>query len=772
MNRYKQEIKQLLQATYTWPILGIVLLAPLLVSTHLFGLVPRAYGTTLTSMFVQNPAKLSLYIGAFGVVIYTLLALQQIYRSKAYTLVESSTNPVSQMALRTLGILGLCTVASIVGQILAMPYAAVKLGQLFGLVKYLKTWIYIYTMGLVVVVLLTSGVYLLFRNFEVSLLLVSILMIYSISLPREAHYTSFWLQTARNTLSDGTQSLFQFRVIGLGRLISLVGALGIYALGLLSVRRYGRGMVVSMLQNMRHAVLPIVLAICIAAVPIYMQHDPLTGNYRLHYFEEVAGINPNTKQIEWYGETYDEYLGKLQQSSFMSAVVRWKTCDVELLLEGETLQGKSTYTLEDVFGLVEEQGNEELTIEILQGIEVTKILLDGTKLEFYKDTFAVEHWQYYHFVIPKGKMDTLEIMFAGTPKGANNEDTFTNRITKDYAQFDKEATPRLKTKSNETQQYTLYAPAEKEVFVLGCPMEEVASKREGYRAYTFETERYRNMYGFRAVVGDYVVQTAEVAGQEVQFAQFKGKTALVEKGRSMELITDVISFMTETFGPLETYGMPIFIWEPEMYLEVEEANILQQFNGNGSYTFINGLAIKEAEVAGSFTENIEDNVQYVNMVWTLVSQWWNTSGIGANVYEGLHPTLYSTYLYLKERHGQDYADTMVRQPAIQWAKEYQGAFYGVHEEELIEKIPFKNALEIYGNFQYYGEKERQVGVLFYMVDLIGEEEVTRIWKEGYELTKGGYPAWLKSLIWYRFDMFLEEACTVAGITMEEAKAGW
>ncbi len=222
-SRLKQEIKRLLCTRRTWLLIAVVVLGPVMTATDFFGLGSRVYGSSISNVLMLNPARLSLYISAFFLMVFTLWELKQLYAGETYILVESATNPLHQILIQTVAICLVMLMSVLASMLILCPYTALTMKELFSLAKFLRTWAYVYALGMLITILLTSGVFMLFRNLEASLILVSALMLFSITRPAESNFLTFWLQTSVDSLTDGTESLMWFKIMLYTRLVWMLG---------------------------------------------------------------------------------------------------------------------------------------------------------------------------------------------------------------------------------------------------------------------------------------------------------------------------------------------------------------------------------------------------------------------------------------------------------------------------------------------------------------------------------------------------------------------
>ncbi len=766
--RLKQELKRLFCTKQTWLLVAILILGPILITTDFFGWGTRAYDTTISNVLMLNPARLSLYISAFSIMVFTLLQLRQLYDSSTYTILEATVDPLTQIVLQTIAI-GIITILSVCVSLLVLyPYTALTMGTLFSFLKFLRTWVYVYLLGMLITLLLSSGIFLIFWNFEVSLILVSAMMLFSIGQSEESYYLIHWLQTAVTSIADGTESTLRFKIVLFTRFVGLLVGANVYAAGLLCVRRYSKGIAGSAIKNARHAVIPLLMVFSIIACGFYIENDPLYWKDKndVTLLEEYV-VNEETQTIVADESADSEYNERLHdyEEEYNTDVI-WLEMDTELTIESDCLHGVTTYLIDN---LSEEKEMQELAIRITRGIEIKQIFCEGESLDFSKGDFNFIDYYLYQFVLPAGLDNAmLEVVFEGTPKGSADDTELDYCITGQYVQVVDEY-PHLMTLTC-SMQYTINLPKNMTLIIPGHDVEEVTPAQEGYRSYTFtvlrgaEATTYVEHYIF---AGDYVVETAYIGDMEIQFAYFRKKAEIMKEVGAMGIIEGAVMYFTDLYGQLEMGEKPLIIVETAI-------------DFSSSRQEKNLCLINESAVVSSLYQAEKDfpdasrSAGLQSLVKVIAKQWWNHYGYGAFIQTDWEYNLtdaftnYSTYLYLKHLYGEEYAQETLVAPWYKIAKYQQNEFYRCNKQ-YISILPVEDAIEIYYPYQCE-EQEREyivTSALFHVEELVGGEDVlVEKLEEIYNEFKGGYDAYLTTLKFFYNDLFFE----MLGITQEEFEA--
>ena len=765
VRRFLRETGRLCRAKQTWLLIAVMVFGPILTAIDFFEIGNRVYDTTISNVLMLNPARVSLYISAFSIMVFTLLQLKQLYSGGAYTIIETTVNPVTQILRQTLAICVITVASLCVALLVLYPYTALTMKELFSFAKFIRTWAYVYLLGLLITVLLTSGVFLIFRSFEVSLILMSALMLFSISRPVESYYLTHWLQTSVTSLADGTESTLRFKIMLYTRLVGVLVGIGAYALGLLCVRRYARGILGSALKNVRHATIPLLLVVCIVTSTFCVNHDPL-------YWKDVndptllEGYVVDTKTETIVADESDSSEYNIVMHAYeeeFNLDVQWEEMTNETTIVGDRLYGKGTYLIDNLSEGLEEQ---QLTIRTIRGIEPIQVFCNAEPLDFCTTNFNYMDWYCYHFTLPAGlESATLEILFEGSPRGSQNSTDLDCSVTKQYVELSMDYV-YLMTLGTSVFNYTINLPKNLTLLIPGTEVKEIAPTAEGYRTYAFTDIHGEGILYYYIYAGDYCMETTNVGDLEIQFLYFENKEKIMKKIGAIDVIKDAVAYFTDLYGPLELKGNPLIVAETE--IDLADSWQLGNLCGIAESAIVSSLYQADPE-----DPNASRSAGLQSLVEAIAQQWWDLSGYGAIIELDWDYNLedafvnYSTYLYIKHLYGEVYADKALKESWYQIAKFQQNEFYRCNKQ-YISVLPLEDAIEIYLPYQAQ-EEERECVVtaaLFHAEELIGEEALIEALKESYNESKGGEEAYLEGAPVLTNAMFLGKLA----ITQEEFEA--
>ncbi len=754
LQRLKQELKRLCCTKQTWLLVAVMVFGPILITTDFFGWGTRAYDTTISNVLMLNPARLSLYISAFSIMVFTLLQLRQLYDSSTYTILEATVDPLTQIVLQTIAI-GIIMITSVCVSLLVLyPYTALTMGTLFSFLKFIRTWVYIYLLGMLITLLISSGIFLIFRNFEASLILMSALMLFSISRPVESYYLTHWLQTAVTSIADGTESTLRFRIMLYTRLVGMLAGITIHAVGLLCVRRYSKRIFGSVIQNVRHAVIPLLLVVSIATCGFYTNNDPFYGNDETLLTEYA--IEDDTQTVEY--DTSTLYSEAKSESDLYNYEIRWKEMNVDTTIESDRLDGKVTYLLNNIS---EEKDAQTITIRMRRGIKPSQVFCDGEPIDFYMVDLNFLEFCYYSFTLPAGLEDmTLEILFEGYPKGAVNSTELSSMISAQYVELSNDYIYLMIIGTIGGSAYnTINLPEEMTLVITETETKEIESAREGYRTYIFTDIFGETSVFYYILAGDYLMETTSVGDLEIEFLYFRNKAEIYKEIDTIRVIKDIVTYFTDLYGPLNFDGKPLIVAETER-------------NGFDVWQIVNFCGINESALVSSLyqTEDTPDAARSIglqSLVEVIARQWWSYGG-GALIEYNLQAafTKCNLYLYIKHLYGDAYAEEALVEPWYQTAKYQQNAFYWCNKQ-YTSILPAADAAKVYLPYQEQERKYIYTVALLRAKELVGGEEalletLVKIYNEWNKENFSGY----QTYPYLDYELLLVKL----GITQEEFEA--
>ncbi|HEX3077168.1 MAG TPA: M1 family aminopeptidase, partial [Lachnospiraceae bacterium] len=379
--------------------------------------------------------------------------------------------------------------------------------------------------------------------------------------------------------------------------------------------------------------------------------------------------------------------------------------------EKRVLKGEATYNISNPSG--EEQ---DIAFSIMPGIELKEVYENDVRIDFSKNEKDNFMDAVYHIKLDSAKKAMVRIVYEGTPKSSQDSQMRQWGITDQFVLLPS-TYPMPSCEGGYQMDCTLNLPKNLTPIMQDTSMNEVASEMEGCRTY-----QYKDVGTNWLIAGEYKIQKIEAGGQEIQFIYLKGREQVMKDSNSAAIVADVVNFFTEKFGPLDFQGKPFIIAE------------LDASFVDGGWGLGNMSVFGEAMFAGNAyrgsteTENAEGGSGIGVAVHEIAHQWWGWSPDSVYVTEdGASPwsseglTVYSTYLYMKERYGEEYARKEFTDVWEKNTRKMQNAFYLTHLK-YANKLPISDAEEIYTAFATTTRYDMMPYMLLKAEQLVGGED--------------------------------------------------
>lgn len=160
--KLSREVRRLLGERLTWLIMALTTAGAVWFSLN-------ATGMTASDAFIVNAAQNSAFLGAFLFALLSLVQFHRDFKNNTDVIVLTSTDPIHHQIRRTLALLCVAIVTTLLISLFALPYGIVKTGDYFQMATFLTSWFLIFLGALVFAVLLSSGFYMLTRRVEAAL---------------------------------------------------------------------------------------------------------------------------------------------------------------------------------------------------------------------------------------------------------------------------------------------------------------------------------------------------------------------------------------------------------------------------------------------------------------------------------------------------------------------------------------------------------------------------------------------------------------------------
>lgn len=689
------ETCRLFRLKRTWLFIFILSITPILLCTDLLGLGTRYFTGTMTDVLMLEPAKLAVFVGSFTTLFLTLLTMQRTIKFRMNSIIESTTDPMLNHLRQTMAIMLVACFSLLISFCVLLPYTAIFMRSIFSVKSFLSCWILIYLGGIIITILFAAGLFMLTRNFEISFLIVGSMIILSEFNGQFNNFLCYWLQTNLFTFSDVTGGQLQIDIILYSRAVWVLISSGIYVLGLACVRKYGQNLFLTFIRNSKKVVLPLFMVMLIISGGFLAHNQPFFDNGP--FLRNVTTVDPKTGLVSTNTDQNSFIIDSTQNSS---VIITSGKADITIDTQKRLLSGVAVFTIKNPLGW-----EEDVPLTISPGLEIkevvesavnvnkaqTKASTNSVKINFKKNKDDNFMASVYHLKLTAARSAVLRIVYEGSLKNRKDTQMNQNGITDEYV-FINQLYPRLSVNSLQEVTCTLTLPEKLTPLMPSTEFTETAAQKEGYRTYTFSSP-----YPQWLIAGDYVVENLKAGGLNIKFAYFKKAEQIMKKNKASQVVGDAVNFFTRKFGALDFHGQPLIIAELDASV-------------SGGWAIGNMSMFAEDMFAGSQYKanpdlaNQEGGSGIGVAVHEIAHQWWGwgpssalIQGDGTSPWSAEGLTCYSTYLYLKERFGEDYAKREITDPWMLNTKKMQNAFY-ISNLQYINKMSNKDAATIYQKY--------------------------------------------------------------------------
>lgn len=471
---------------------------------------------------------------------FALLSLYEFHRvnkNRTEALTDSIMSPHVMSVVKILSVLTVALAAALLTAVLYLPYTVFRMGEVFDLSDYVKSYGVLMLPSLWLAVLATSAFYQIFRRVDLSFLCFAALAFFSMGKWSSDIYLLRWINPLVPVLSSNFSNEVVFRTAGYARLFWFTLFGGLWFISLLYLRNYGKGLFRSFAYNLRKAYLPVMSVLLIAGSYSLFSAEP--------FIDHAPLVKPDTSGNTGGGLTITTSGGEETENQHLSLLDT--RIDVLLDTRRSRLDGTSTYRIENTGGQP-----QELTLEINPGYTIRNITANGTGVSFTDlqndhDTNAKD----VVFELPADKKIELEITYGGTPKiWSQLRATFRGTVI-DPKYIDVSGyslSPKLAVTAADGAEFSgnVTLPSDLELISTGTPAEVVRENEDGTKTWKVHDARGR----ISLIGGDYAKLEVEGGGMPVSFYYGKKQQAQLEELGIRKLLEDTLSYCTEHYGLL------------------------------------------------------------------------------------------------------------------------------------------------------------------------------------------------------------------------------
>ncbi|MCG4580940.1 M1 family aminopeptidase [Clostridium cochlearium] len=623
---------------------------------------------TLSGHFIGNPSIAGAVGGGILFAMLTLLEFSRVHKYETEILTNSIVSLLVLNVVRLLVILITGTVTVFITSILYYPYTVIKMGNVFDVYTYLNSFFLLMLPSVLLSILAASAFYQIFYRIDLSMAAFILLMLPNLIEGLPIGNILHWIKPSVPALSDYFSNTQVFRLMRHNRLFWFLIFGGLWLIGLLCVRSYGKRIFGSMLHNLRKVYIPIMAVAMIGGGCYTFINQP--DVFLISKGEFIKALNSDSV------DSFDKVNKELQ---FLKG-------DLKISFDGAkgSLLGKAIYSIENL-----SSSKQECVLAINPGYTIHQIIVNDKKITFKKlDTVRGRN---IIFNMLEEKNIKLTIEYEGRPKIIYFLSDFIldTTISNKYIDLNSDFIPEIKVaNSKENSELTCELTMPAGLMPVVNPSQEdengevVANLTGDITKLISEDEDKKtwlvHLKGTRLslMAGDYVMKQLSNEEMPIEF-YYSSKHEDTMKNMSAEkVMKDTIDYCVNHYGKLNNVSK-------NSPLKIVEKTAL----------FPGGIAFPNYSTMGEFCfndENLNDKLKGASAAETLAHelahQWWGVHTIGSDgnnknwSAEGL--AVYTTYRVAKKIHGEQYAQKNYVDIWKDHVKENNNNFYTRHPEYL------------------------------------------------------------------------------------------
>ena len=639
-------------------------------------------GRTASDAFILVPAQNSAILGALLFSLLTLVQFHRDFKTNTDAIVLTATDPISHQIRRTLALIFTSVVTTLMITLFALPYGMAKTGDYFQPATFLTAWYLIFLGAVVFSVLMSSGLYMLTKRAEAAFIIMAGLILISKLLEGmftlNPSYLFYWVQTTAENFSDLITNRFQVDMILWNRLFCLSVSLGIWSLGLCSFRRYGRGFSGSFVANCRRAWVPVMLIAAIALSTTSYAFEPVFDDSKP--VDYSAMMSSGTGMVMSFGVEQDVGNPNLTLTD--------TTFDLEIDIKGRALSGVTKFRLINATGEA-----HTLPIQINTGLKIDSVLINGVNENAVRGETGESSTANWSVKLPAAHEYAIEIGYSGRVR---NDNTIMQRA--EYGIADgfvwlapTGVSPNLDIRIAGDCAFS-------GTILLDEILEPVLTRSKPTKGETMNgmTQwRFAGSPGSRGTslfAADYRTSSFRAGGLDINLKYFAKHEKSIAQMDAVQVIKAAIDYFTKVYGPL--------VCDNNLTMLELPAYVSGGFAG-GNMSAMDETSYDEEGYLPAEARTPDQGGGLDVLVHEIAHQWWGLATMpvqdATSNWSAEGVTCYSTYCFMKQYFGEEYAREHFLKEWQQGFNTYHNAFYIQHPEYLA-KLSDGDVSNLMGSF--------------------------------------------------------------------------
>lgn len=511
-------------------------------------------GRTASDAFILSPAKSSAALGALLFTLLTLVQFHRDFKNNTDCIVLTSTDPIFYQLRRTLALICTAVVTTLIITLFALPYGMAKTGDYFQPATFLTAWYLIFLGALIFSILLSSGFYMLTRRAEAAFIIMAGLILLSelfeSMFTLNPSYLLYWVQTTAANFSDLITNQFQIDMLLWNRLFCLLVSAGIWALGLCTFRRYGRGPFGSFLVNCRRAWIPVILIAAVSLSTVSYAIEPI--------FDDSTSVDYSGMLSTGTGIVTS--VSSAPKVGNPALTLTDKSFALDIDVKGRTLSGSVKYKLKNPTGRA-----QTLPFMMNTGLTIDSVRINGAEGTAVRGKTGENSTANWRVELPAAAEYEIELGYSGRML---NDNTVLQRVNYGIADGFVWLPPLgvspnldINVAGDSTFSGTLSLNEKLEpVFSKGKPVKAETKGEKDEWQYVGSA----GTQGTGIFAADYMTKSFEAGGLNINLKYFAKHDKSIKEMDAVNVIQAAIDYFTEVYGPL-VYDKNLTILELPAY---------------------------------------------------------------------------------------------------------------------------------------------------------------------------------------------------------------
>lgn len=585
----------------------------------------------------------------------------------------------------------------------AVWYAVVKTRDYFQPSTFLTAWFLIFNSSLIFAVLLTVGFYMMTKRLEVTLIIMAALILLSTMLEAmyilNPSYLFYWVQTTAINFSDLISNRIQIDMLLWNRLFCLLISLSIWALGLCSFRRNGRRLFASFWANCRRIWIPLLIisSVCLSWLSFF--YEPIFDDSKPIDFSNMK--NSDAGAVSYYGGIWN--------AGNKDLVLLKKVFSLDI--HSDTLSGRADYKLNNKSGEA-----QTLSFQTNTGIKIDSIFINGTKSKAIRGETGIRSTANWSLTLPAANEYDIRINYSGRIR---NDNTIMQRalygISKGFVWLPANgSSPYLNV--DLSGDFSLHGSISLDEKLEPVSLYAKASKKETVNGKSlWQYMINRGPQTIDIIAADYMTKSFEAGGLNVELKYFSKHDKSITDMDAINVIRAAIDYFTKLFGPLPNREN-LTILELPAYLSGGFAG--------GSMSAMDETSFNPEDYLPADPTSPHSGAGIDVLVHEIAHQWWGLSTVpiadGSSNWSSEGITCYSSYCFMKQYFGEEYAQEHYIKNWQQAWDSYKNAFYIKHPEYLA-KLSAGDVSNIMGSFKSIKQYDLMPLVMIKAENALGSE---------------------------------------------------